>query len=131
MKRFAQLLPAVLFILGLYLSCDSSTVRGPAGAGLKLQKPVDQTLERGRTNDVSVLIQREGFTGPVALELSQLPAGVNVTSSKLEIPGAGKSATVTLHADPQAALVANHRVLVTAKALGLEVSEGFNLTVKE
>lgn len=131
MHRLPSLLPVLCLVCGLGAGCDSSSVVGERGTKLKIVKPMDQTVARGKTTDFDVLIGRDEFSGPVALQLSQLPAGVHVTNTKMEIPNAETALTLTLHADPNAAMVTNQRVVVTAKAADLEVSEDFRLTVKE
>lgn len=131
MRRLLHILPVLCIVSALVVSCDSSSVSGPGSTKLKLIQPKDQTLQRGKTNDVAVSIARDDFTGPVAIEVTQLPAGVKVTNSKTEVPSTDKSTTLTLHAQPDAALVTNHRVIVIARAGDMEVAEGFKLTVTE
>jgi hypothetical protein len=126
-KFLLALAPVAIFALG----CDMASVAGSGGKKLTLVAPASQTIERGKTNDVLIAIQRKDFSGPVDLVFDRLPQGVKVTNPTPRIPSGDSSATVTLHADPGADLVKDQKVLVTAKASDMEVSESFNLTVKE
>ena len=134
MKRAIALLPSCLFF-AIFLAgtaCNQTSVEGVGGQKLTLKKPADQTLVRGKTNDVRVEIARKNIDGPVALEVGQLPRGVRVATNDQNIPREKEAVTLTLHADPTADLVTNHRVTVTAKAEpGVEATEVFQVTVKE
>ena len=117
-------------VIGLLAGCGS-TVTGASGKKMTLVKPSAQTLHRGKTKEMDVEVRRNNILRSVVIAFSQLPEGVRVTNSKVEIPASENTARVVLHADPTAALVSNQRVIVTAKAEELEVAEGFELTVKE
>jgi hypothetical protein len=135
MKRSIALLTSS-FGLALVLlaapGCERTTVETSGGGKLTLKKPADQTLTRGTTNDVRVDIDRNNIAGPVEVEVDRLPKGVHVATDDTSIPQDKESVTLTLHADPNADLVTNHRVTVKAKARpGVEATEVFQVTVKE
>jgi hypothetical protein len=130
LQRLAHPFLASLVLIVLTVGC-STTVTGAGGKKLTLVKPADQTIHRGKTNEVEVEVRRTNIVRPVVVAFSQLPEGVRVTNSKVEIPASEKTATVILHAEPDAALVTNQRVIVAARAEELEVADGFELTVKE
>ena len=133
MNCFPTFLPACLLLalLSLGAGCNQTTVEGEGGRMLTLKKPLDQTLIRGKTNGVRVEIDRRDVLGPVAVEIDQLPAGVQVVGADVEIPRDSESVTVTLHADPGAETVRNHRVTVTAKAPpDLAATEVFSISVR-
>ena len=120
------------------LGCEKTTVAGTGGRKLTLMKPSDQSITRGKSNDVKISIDRTKFEGPIAVELAQLPKGVQVTSGDKTIPRERDSVTFTLQAAPDADVVTNHRVTVTAKAAGdtatptdLQATEMFLVTVKD
>jgi hypothetical protein len=134
MKRFLAFLPAcsLVSLLVLGASCDRTSVEDSAGRKLTLKKPVDQTLTRGKTNDLRVEVDRKNIQDPVTLEIDQLPKGVHVVNTDVKIPRDSESVTLTLHADPTADIVSNHRVTVTAKAPpDLQATEVFQVSVKE
>ena len=134
MKHFLAFLPAcsLLCLLVLGVSCDRTSVQDSAGRKLTLKKPTDQTLTRGKTNDIRVEVDRKNIPDPVTVEIDQLPKGVHVVNAETKIPGGSESVTLTLHADPTADIVSNHRVTVTAKASpDLQATEIFKVSVKE
>ena len=135
MKRSIALLTssfAFALVLVAAPGCERTTVETSGGSKLTLKKPADQTLVRGKTNDVRVEIDRKDLAGPVEVEVDRLPKGVHVATDNTSIPQEQESVTLTLHADPNADLVTNHRVTVKAKASpGVEATEVFQVTVKE
>ncbi len=126
--RSFVLLTGLSFLL---VGCEQTTVSGTRKK-LTLKKPADQTLVRGKTNEVRVAVERAGFSGPVTLEFGQLPKGVQVTPADQKVAADADSAVCTLHADPTADLVVNQNVTVTAKTMpDLQATETFKLTVKD
>lgn len=132
MKAQAHPLTCLLVgaLLGAGVGCDRATVQGARGAKLTITAPGAKTLERGKMTDVNVSVGREELSGPVEITVSQLPAGVNAVKPSFQIPSTEREATFTLHADPNADLVTNHRALVTASAGDVKVSEQLEITIK-
>jgi hypothetical protein len=91
----------------------------------------DQTITQNLTDEVSVMIDRDNFSGPVEIKIDNLPAKVSVVTDKMSIPADKDSLTVTLKADADAPPVTDHSVKVTAKSADMpEASTTFKLTVK-
>jgi|SoiMethySBSTD1v2_1073268.scaffolds.fasta_scaffold383422_2 hypothetical protein len=123
---------AILGALFALAGCHSTSVQDQQGNKLTLLKPADQTLRRGDTNQVTVAINRGGFTSPVPIDFAGLPAGVRVVEADRKIQSGESSASFTLQADNNAALVEKQRVVVTAYTPGgAETREEFRVTVKE
>lgn len=112
-------------------ACASTTSTGGDGARLTLVEPADQTLVRGETNDLAILIRRSNHSGPLALDFDDLPDGIEVVQEDPRVDDGGSMATVTLYAEPDADLTEGHPVRVTARAEnGLEVSEWFEISIR-
>jgi uncharacterized protein YfaS (alpha-2-macroglobulin family) len=112
-------------------ACKSTTTHGNAGQALTLVKPVDQTIQRGETNKVSVYVRREKFDSPVELKVDDLPAGLEVVEKSLRVEAGNNLAEFTLYARPDADLVTGHAVRVTAMADGeLSAVQWFHVAVK-
>ena len=91
----------------------------------------DQTITQNITDEVSVMIDRDNFNGPVEIKISDLPAKVSVVTDKMTIPADQDSLTVTLKAAADAPPVEDHAVKVSAKAPDMpEATTTFKLTVK-
>ena len=131
MQRTKMILAA--FATALFAcACEHATVSDSQGNKLTLLKPADQTLKQGTTNQVDVAIDRSGFSDPVAIDFTGLPAGVRVVEADRKIPSGTHSASFTLQADSNAALVSNQMVTVTAHTpAGGSVSKDFRITVKQ
>ncbi|MBI2919709.1 MAG: hypothetical protein HYY18_01340 [Planctomycetes bacterium] len=130
MKTTIAGLLAALF-LAAATGCEKTTVQGPAGKKLTIVKPADQSLKRGEINEVLVMISRENFGGEVEISFENLPKGVHVADIR-PIPSDKSRGTYTLHADPEAGLVENHQVLVTASGPdGMRATEMFGISVRE
>ncbi len=120
-----------LVLAGLVAGCASTTATGPQGEALTLMRPVDQSLRRGETNKVSVYVRRDRFAGPVTFKIDQLPGGLEVVEKELRAEPGKDFAEFTLHAKPDADLVAGHAVRVTASGgEALAAVEWFHVTVK-
>lgn len=112
--------------------CKHSTVEGTGGKKLTLVKPANQTIKRGDTNQVTVGVTRSNFSDDVTISFDNLPQGVSVVDKEKKIAGSDNTATYTLKADANAALVTNHEVKVTASGPdGMKVTESFTLTVQD
>jgi hypothetical protein len=141
MTRFAHL--AVVFGLLAAVGCgktETSTAPSKDAAKpntprkLTVKAPGSQTVTQDRTDEMSVSVDRDGFSGPVTLELKNLPKGVTVETKDLTLPADKNSLTVTIKAAPDAPAVVDHVVQVVAKAKDQadlpEVASDFKLTVK-
>ena len=111
-------------------ACNKDTTVSASGKALTVTVKSDQTIEVGETDSVLVTVTRKGFEDPVDIAFGGLPSGVT-----LKMAGAiardDNMKTYELMASPTAPAVNAHRVTVTAKAAGLVVTEGFDLTVKK
>lgn len=111
-------------------ACEESTTRA-AGKKLTLTKPADQTIERGATNEISISIDRGGFTGPVNVRFDKLPRGVTVVETK-QIAADQSRADYTLHAAPDADLVEDFEASVTVEGPEMmATTQTFLITVEE
>jgi len=98
---------------------------------LTLTAPTSQTIKRGDTDKVTVMVNRTNFDDPVEISFSGLPKGVEVVDKDAKVASGNKSITVTLKASADAA-VGEHEVTLIAKAPGSEENrQTFKLTVKE
>lgn len=129
--RHATRLALAALVLVLAAGCEKTTSTDAKGRKLTLLKPMDQALKRGELNKVNITIGREGFSAPVEIRFENLPRGLQVVE-KSSIAGDRNMQAYTLHADNDAALVANQEVRVVAEGPeGLTASETFKVTVKE
>lgn len=126
---YKTLIPGVLVVVFL-TGCERTTVEGSAGKKLTVVKPSDVSLVRGSTENVTILVQRDNFTGPVRVQFAQLPGGVSVVDGGNEIEGMER--TFVISANDKADLVENHVATVTVSGPeGMSATEQFELTVKE
>jgi hypothetical protein len=123
------ILIAAMAILG-GAGCEKSTVSAN-GKKLTVVKPADQTIKRGETNEVKIVIKRDDFRDPVSVRFEGLPTGVKVQDESRQIAAEENSATFTLRAEPDAALTKDQMVYVTVSGPGLKTEESFKLTVKD
>ena len=122
---------AMIALLVAVFGCEQTTVEGTGGRKLTLSQPSSQTLKRGETNTISISITRASFSNPVEVKFSNLPKGVSVVEDK-KIGTDQNSGTYTLHAAPDADLVANHVAKVTVEGPdGMTATETFQITVKD
>jgi hypothetical protein len=120
------LVVATLFALG---GCNKeSAASGRSGTRLALDKPANQTIKQGDSNNVNVSVDRTGFGDAVKVSFSNLPAGVRVTGDA--IPAGKDSLDFVLVAAPDAAIVDKQIVTVKATGQGIDLSQTFELTVK-
>ena len=101
---------------------------------LTVKAPSGQTVTQDRADEMTVSVDRDGFSGPVTIELKNLPKGVTVETKDLTLPADKNSLKVTVKAAPDAPAVVDHVVQVVAKAKDQadmpEVASDFKLTVK-
>jgi len=101
---------------------------------LSVTGPTGQTVTQDRTDEMTVSVNRDGFSGPVTISLKNLPKGVTLETKDLTLPADKNSLKVTVKAAPDAPAVVDHVVQVMAKADGQadlpEVASDFKLTVK-
>ncbi len=117
-----------LGLVALSFGCASTTVT-KEGKALTLLRPKNQNLERGETNKVLITIQRDGFSGPVEIELQDLPSGVRVVE-KAVVPAGDTFQSFTLFAEADAEPVAHHTVTIVAKGPdGLAAEERFQIDI--
>jgi uncharacterized surface anchored protein len=104
-------------------------VRGPEDKKLAATTPIAMTIHRGQSTALEVGIDRDNFSGPVTVSLSQIPKGVDVdrVSQKVET----SSATFALTASKDAELVAERPLGVTIEGMdGRRATQFVALTVK-
>lgn len=101
---------------------------------LSVKAPASQTVTQDRADEMTVSVDRDGFSGPVTIELKNLPKGVTVETKDLTLPADKNSLKVTIKAAPDAPAVVDHVVQVIGKAKDQadmpEVASDFKLTVK-
>jgi hypothetical protein len=84
---------------------------------LTITSPGEQDVNRNGTEKFTIRIDRDNFAGPIEIEIKNLPAGVErVTPTELMIPADQDSMEVTVKANPDAALVNDHKVQIIAWA---------------
>lgn len=141
MIRFAH----IAFICGLLaaIGCgktvtSSAPSKDPAKPNtprkLSVKGPTGQSVTQDRADEMTISVDRDGFSGPVSIELKNLPKGVTVETKDLTLPADKNSLKVTVKAAPDAPAVVDHVVQVVAKAKEEsdmpEVASDFKLTVK-
>lgn len=120
-----RLLPFAAVALALLAAgCKEGTSTAPASdpanpsktRKLTLRTLVGHKVHRDGTDVIEVMIDRDGFDGPVAVELRNLPTGVSRVTEDTTIPAGKGSIKLTVKATPDAPLVKGHVVQVGAKA---------------
>ena len=119
------------FLTALTPGCNKeSSVQGPAGKQLTLEKPASVTLKQGDMTEVKITIQRGNLQEPVTVSFDKLPAGVTVVDADKKI--VGKEASYVLKAEDSAAIVSDHHAKVTAEGPdGIAVSQTLVITIGE
>jgi len=111
---------APLFLLTLALAtaagCHTTEVNGPGGESVAATTPRSLTLHRGSSIALEVDIDREQFTGPVTVSVSQLPKGVSADRASAKVEST--MATFVLEASKTADLVSNQKIAVTVEGMG-------------
>jgi len=140
MKKLAFLLFSVgtLFAIG----CEKGTSTAPstdpnrpqAARKLSVTSPGEQSITPDRTDEMTISISRENITGPVEIELKNLPEGVSLVTQDMTIPADKNSMKATIKADPKTKPVEDHVVTITARAKDQkdlpEATTTFKLDVK-
>jgi hypothetical protein len=94
-------------------ACRSTTVHGASGESFTSTTDRSMSIRRGTSVPLAVDIDRQNFTGPVTVSISQLPHGVVPDRSSLHVETT--SATFILKAADSADLVSNQAVGVTVE----------------
>jgi len=117
--------------LWMAAACDRSTVQGPAGQKLSLDKPSNVALVRGGVVEVSITIHRQDLPGAVSVSFDKLPSGVSAVDADIPIVN-GDQATYHVKASASADLVQGYEALVTVKGSdGIAVSQPLGVSVAE
>ena len=110
-------------------ACQSTTVRGPEDKAITATTPTSLTLRRGESTALEVGIDRQNFTGPVTVSVSQLPRGVEVDRATQKVET--DSATFALKAAKDADLVDEQKLGVMVQGMdGRRAMQYVALTVK-
>jgi hypothetical protein len=127
MSRTSVVAAALLSLLAV--GCNKQAeAGGRQGTMLALNDPSDQTITQGASNPISISVDRHGFADAVQVSFSNLPTGVRVQESA--IPAGDSKRDFVLVAAPDAQIVNNHIVTVTARGSGAAPTQTFELTVK-
>lgn len=112
--------------------CASSTAKGAGGRELTLVRPASQTLHRGDTNRVDIMVTRENIPQDVSVHFTDLPRGVKVVEADRKVKPDEVIVTYTLFAANDADVVSNHQAKVTAEGPGgLTATEPLVVTIKQ
>lgn len=104
----------------------------PAGSQSVALTPASGTLQRGGTLVTTVTVTRTGTTGDATLSVSGLPSGVTAVISQNPLVSPTSTATITLSAAADAALVTALSVTVTSVIPGVpNATAAFSLTTAE
>lgn len=110
---------------------QSTTVKGKDGEKLTLTAPQKVSVNAGETVQFKVVVAREGFDDPVAIEFAQLPEGVTIVETDLKVAKGEKEATYTLKA-ADSAKGTGHAVKVSASSHGMKAGpEEFTVNIAE
>lgn len=126
LRRLTPRLLAAVATLAL-LACDDDT--DPSGAISIAVSPSTVTIAQGGSGTVTVSLSRTpGFSNPVTLAVSGLPAGVTTTITPTVLEGLVASAEIEI--DVGAAVpIGNHLGTVSASASGGQTTLVFTLAV--
>jgi hypothetical protein len=109
------------------LACDDDT--DPSGAISIAVSPSTVTIAQGGSGAVTVSLSRTpGFSNPVTLAVSGLPAGVTTTITPTVLEGLVASAEIEIDVGAAVA-IGNHLGTVTASATGGQTTLVFTLAV--
>jgi serine protease len=124
-RSTSRLLAAVASIA--LLACDDDTT--PSGAISIAVSPSVVTIAQGASGSVTVSLSRTpGFSNPVTLSLSGLPAGVTTTITPQVLEGLVASAVIEIEVGAAVA-IGNHFGTVNASAEGGQTTLVFTLSV--
>lgn len=111
-------------------ACQQTTVRGPAGESVTATTPKSLTIHRGESVPLQIGIDRDNYSGPVTVAISQLPKGVDADRSSMAVDTS--TAVFALKAARNADLVSSQAVVVTvADENGRKTTQYVDLTVKD
>jgi hypothetical protein len=112
-------------------ACKSTaSVDGPNGERMTASAPRSMTILRGESAPLQVAIDRQNFSGPVTVSISQLPKGVEVDRATQKVES--DLATFSLKAGKDADLVRNQAVAVVVDGMdGRRTTQYVTLSVKE
>jgi hypothetical protein len=125
----AGLLAIALLVDGTGCTREKKTGEGEAGKKLSVKAPADTSIKPGETATINVDITREKFNDPVALMFTDLPDGVSIMESDLNISKDANTAKLTLKATIDAKPVDDHKDTVTASGGGIKPAATFKVTV--
>jgi len=110
-------------------ACQSTTVRGPEDQAITATTPVALVIHRGESTALEVGIDRQNFSGPVTVSVSQLPKGVEVDRATQKVETS--TATFALKAARDADLVDDQKLGVMVQGMdGRRSMQYVALTVK-
>lgn len=111
-------------------ACRSTTVRGPNNESVTATAPSSLTIHRGEVIPLKVSLDRDNYSGPVTVSLSQLPRGVEADEITQTVDN--ETATFALKASEDADLVEDQTIGVTVDAMnGRRATQYVALTVED
>src|SRR5579859_7312562 len=113
------------------LNKEKKSAVGEGGKKLSVNSPGDTSVKQGETATINVDITREKFNDPVELKFTGLPDGVSVMENDRTISKDATSAKLTLKATPDAKVVDEQKVTVTASGGGMTQDVTFKVAVKK
>jgi hypothetical protein len=90
--------------------CHQMDIRGAEGQRVVATTPRSLSIHRGESVPLTVSIDRQNFSGPVTVSVSQLPKGVDADRPSMTVETT--SATIVLKASSDAVLVKNQALAV-------------------
>lgn len=119
-----------LLFLAVGIGCEKTTAESAGGKRLTLFHPASQVLKQGEISEIQVQVRRENFDGEVRVAFDNLPSGVSVLGLG-PIPRDKDRADYTLHAAPDAGIVANHQARVVVQGPdGVTATAEFGISVE-
>ena len=116
----------------LLLGCGEERVSQQT---VSMTAPRAVTINPGAETVASISVNRENFSDPIRLKMSNLPEGITVSKSiqnEIILSEDARTADFTLSASTMVDPVENHQITVTAHAEGLPtITETIALTVTE
>jgi hypothetical protein len=97
MWRIFQFLFLIALVAAVSGCQDKTTVHGLRGREMIVTIPDEIELAPGQSRYVMVIIDRKGFSGPVAVSLDHLPKGVSMDQD--QVMAAGDEARILLSAE--------------------------------
>lgn|GEM_PF-3531887 len=138
-----RVLPCILTVgLLALVGCKQTTTTAPStnpskpeqARKLTITSPGEQKVVVNGTDKFTVRVTRDHFTGPVTIEVKNLPPGVSVVTPDMTIPADKDTLEVTVKANPDAKVGDNQSVQLVAHAKDQkdlpESAINFNMDVK-